>query len=239
MPIHKKLLAGVGGFLAGGPVGAAAALVSTFRSGRDPCRPGERFDGSRCLPAPSARSLTARPSARSFAEKERGRGLKFAEDTRTSLTAGGRCGFGFVRDQFGNCVRRGSELLDPFGLFGGPAVPTPGAPVGDAIMGRYGAALAPGSRIIDRAVCLRGMQLGDDGLCYNKGQIRNNQRMWPAGRKPLLTGGDMRAISTAARAGRRLELASKRLQKIGLMKKPPPRRKFISGPTEHHHHGGS
>jgi len=91
-------------------------------------------------------------------------------------------------------------------------------------MGRYGAALEPGSKIIDRAICLRGMQLGDDGLCYNKSQITNKQRMWPAGRKPLLTGGDMRAISIAARSAKRLEGATKRLQRMGMMKKPASRR---------------
>jgi len=34
----------------------------------------------------------------------------------------------------------------------------------------------------------------------------------------------MRAISIAARAGRRLEGATKRLQRLGMMKKPAPRR---------------
>jgi len=87
------------------------------------------------------------------------------------------------------------------------------------IMGRYGAGLIPGSKIIDRAVCLRGMQLGDDGICYNKSQITNKERMWPAGRRPLLTGGEMRSISIAARAAGRLARTSKRLQKIGLLKK--------------------
>ena len=96
-------------------------------------------------------------------------------------------------------------------------------------MGRYGAGLEPGSIEIQRAVCLKGMQLGNDGVCYNKSQITNKQRMWPAGRKPLLTGGDMRAISTAARAGRRMDLATKRLQKMGMMKKPVRR----TGPTRH------
>ena len=87
--------------------------------------------------------------------------------------------------------------------------------------------------MIDRAVCPRGTQLGNDGLCYNKSQISNKQRMWPAGRKPLLTGGDMRAISTAARAGRRLDLTTKRLQKLGMMKKPSPRRqRTLVGHTE-------
>jgi len=103
-------------------------------------------------------------------------------------------------------------------------------PVGEAVMGRYGAGLVPGSQIVDRAVCLKGMRLGDDGLCYNNSQVSNKQRMWPAGRKPLLSGGDMRAISVAARAGRRLEGATKRLQRMGMMKKPTSRR---AGPHQH------
>jgi len=108
--------------------------------------------------------------------------------------------------------------------------------VGEATMGRYGAALVPGRRVVDRSVCLRGMQLGDDGLCYNKGNISNKQRMWPAGRKPLLTGGDMRAIATASRAAGRLERTTKRLQKIGLMKKASrPRRASREVVRDHHH----
>jgi len=127
-----------------------------------------------------------------------------------------------VRASDGHCVAPGSpHHRRHFGGVEGGFT----QPVGDAVMGRYGAALTPGSLIIDRAVCLKGMQLGDDGLCYNKSQIRNNQRMWPAGRRPLLTGGDIRAISIAARAGRRLEGATKRLQRLGMMKKPTSSRR--------------
>jgi len=103
--------------------------------------------------------------------------------------------------------------------------------VGEAVMGRYGAGLRPGSMVIDRAVCLKGMQLGNDGICYNKSQISNKQRQWPAGRKPLLSGGDMRAISIAARAGRRLEGATKRLQKLGMIKKATSSRR--GAPHQH------
>ena len=99
-------------------------------------------------------------------------------------------------------------------------------------MGRYGAALIPGTQIIDRAVCLPGMQLGDDGLCYNKGSITNSQRMWPRGRRPLLTGGDMSAIAIAARAGSKLDRTTKRLRSLGMMKAlPKPRGK----PAAHAH----
>ncbi len=88
-------------------------------------------------------------------------------------------------------------------------------------MGRYGAALEPGVMMIERSVCLRGMTLGDDGLCYNKGAITNKQRQWPRGRRPLLTGGDMRAIGIAARAGSKLDRTTKRLRSLGMMKALP------------------
>jgi len=126
-----------------------------------------------------------------------------------------------VRAPDGHCVAPGSgHFREHFGGESGVGA----VPVGEAVMGRYGAGLRPGSMVIDRAVCLKGMQLGNDGICYNKSQISNQQRQWPAGRKPLLSGGDMRAISIAARAGRRLEGATKRLQRLGMMKKPATRR---------------
>ena len=94
------------------------------------------------------------------------------------------------------------------------------APVGDAVMGRYGAALQPGSRMIDRAVCLRGMVLGNDGLCYNRRDISNKERMWPRGARPLGTPEEMRAVRIASRFGGRLERTNKRMMKIGLLKSP-------------------
>ena len=103
---------------------------------------------------------------------------------------------------------------------------------GQAIMGRYGAGVIAGSRIVDIATCPRKMHLGDDGICYGKSQISNKQRMWPKGRKPLLTGGDMGAINTAARAGKRLDVATKRLRAMGMMKPPPAARK---APAKHAH----
>ncbi len=84
--------------------------------------------------------------------------------------------------------------------------------------------MTPGSRIVDRAVCLPGMVVAKDGLCYNRSQIKNSERMWPRGRRPLLTGGDMRAISIAARAASRMTRTAVRLQEIGLIKKPIARK---------------
>jgi len=99
-------------------------------------------------------------------------------------------------------------------------------------MGQYGAALEPGVMMIERSVCPTGTQLAKDGLCYNKGSITNSQRMWPRGRRPLLTGGDMRAIGIAAGAGRKLDRTTKRLRALGMMKALPKGR---GAPRAHAH----
>jgi len=48
--------------------------------------------------------------------------------------------------------------------------------------------------------------------------------MWPQPRRPLLTGGDLNAISKASRAASRIERQTKRLQKLGMMRKPTSKR---------------
>jgi len=216
--------------------------------------PTSRFGGRRPLPAPAVqpafqpvvlttraptrpvlpRTLTARPGPDSSAGKQLGRILKFSPDPTpvAPAIAGSPCRTG----ESARCCqlrnggfREQAQWQRECGVAGGNGVDPDepdGFPAGDAINGRYGAAFAPRSMMIDRAVCDRGMQLADDGLCYNRSQITNKQRMWPAGRKPLLTGGDMRSIATAARAGRRLEGARKRLEKLGMMKKSSSRRRL-------------
>lgn len=226
--LHKKILGGIsrlaglvpipGAQLVSRVTGALAGQPRTTTTTLAPRRTVSRFE-------------TARITRFSQAEKNLGRELKFQASTdrferpramtlaRTSVIPPIEIP-GFLpclppakRDQFGKCIlgdRPGRDLPGGFD-------------VGEAVMGQYGAGLVPGSMPIDRAVCLKGMQLGNDGVCYNKAQITNKQRMWPAGRRPLLSGGDMRAIGIAARAGRRLEGATKRLQKMGMMKKPARR----------------
>lgn len=196
--VHKKLLgivSKVSRFVPG-PIGTVVGTVARTLAGSRGTVP---------------RTLTARPTLISAEEKNRGREVKFPE--ALGVKGGAPCDFPRVIDSQGRC------RMPTSGRFGGEQFG-----VGEAVMGQYGAALEPGSQIVDRAVCLRGMQLGNDGLCYNKSQISNKQRMWPAGRKPLLSGGDMRAISIAARAGKRMEGATKRLQRMGMMKKPSSRR---------------
>lgn len=200
--IHKKLLRVVGGL--GIPVVSTAAQIGSALV-------------SRGRPTPP-RTATARVNELSINQTRFAKQVKFESEPtfQPRRIVGGRsgpCDFPMVTDSAGRC------RMPTSGATGGEQFG-----VGEAVMGRYGAALEPGSMIVDRAVCLRGMQLADDGLCYNKSQISNKQRMWPAGRKPLLSGGDMRAIGIAARAGRRLEGATKRLKRLGMMKASPVRR---------------
>ena len=91
--------------------------------------------------------------------------------------------------------------------------------------------------------CGPGAVLAKDGLCYNRRDLRNNERKWPKGRRPLLTGGEMRAISTAASAAKRLEKKQKQLRSLGLLK-PLPKAKAapkMLAPGHHAHvaHDGS
>jgi len=91
---------------------------------------------------------------------------------------------------------------------------------GEAVMGRYGAAIQPAVRSVELHRCPRGAVLGNDGLCYNARDLRKSDRKWVPGRKPLLTGGDLNAIARASRAANKMKTQQKRLQKLGLLPKP-------------------
>jgi len=149
-----------------------------------------------------------------------------------------QCATGFFRDTSGNCVplttrpgtsfRERAEAIIPFGRTGQ-------VEFGAAVMGQFGAALEPGFRESSTAVCPPGTVLGIDRLCYNKSDLKNKERAWPRGRKPLLTGGEMRCISIAAGAAKRLERKQKQLQKMGMLKKPSTSRRRAL-PSGHHAH---
>lgn len=102
----------------------------------------------------------------------------------------------------------------------------PGSPeggVGEAVMGQFGAALEPSFMTINQRVCLSGMVLGKDFLCYNKGSISNKQRLWPKGTAPLLTGGEMNAIRKAASAAKKFQRTGQRFKSLGFFKTPSRR----------------
>jgi len=131
------------------------------------------------------------------------------------------CPAGQRRASNGRCIRDVSltiQALVPGGRTGIEQV-SGRRPAGEAVMGRYGAALVPIEEARSVSTCLPGMVLGDDGFCYNRKAITNRERLYPKGTAPLLTGGDMSCIRKAALAAGRLQRTTKRLQKIGLLKK--------------------
>lgn len=83
-------------------------------------------------------------------------------------------------------------------------------------MGGY----APARTTLEVRRCGKGAVLGFDGLCYDKRMLRKDQRAWVPGRKPLLTGGDLNAIAKAARAARRMKGQQRKLERLGLLKRP-------------------
>lgn len=106
---------------------------------------------------------------------------------------------------------------------------------GGAEMGRFGAGLQPAEFQTVTRRCPRGAVLAVDGLCYNRRDLKNADRMWPRGRRPLLTGGDLRCIAIAARAATKFKTQQKRLQRLGMLPKATSRRAQAL-PRGHHAH---
>jgi len=224
--IHRRIIGAIGGGLTGGIGGAIGGFLG--RGGRTTLPPGTR-------PAPG-------PPVQTFGRVPPGtptcriqypgvsqigtppgscmnfQGLIIPRAIAAPLPPSrSGCSPPLVRDVTGDCVFPGS----PGDLAVGGATATP---VGDAVMGRYGPALRPGLRVTNTSTCLPGMVLGKDRLCYNSRDVTNKERLHPRGRRPLLTGGQMRAITVAAGAGRALETKRKQLMKMGMIPKPSSRR---------------
>jgi len=224
--VHRRIFGGIRGALTGGITGAAAGFISPGGGGGS-----EGQSGSAVVPSAVGDSTP---------------GLTLADPGRSRLE---RCPPGSVRDTFGRCGRSGrAEVtsapiqvgplgIDPFAILpgGDPFITIDRTTDRVPMIG-----LTATSPLRDQQVVRRcpgkGRVLGADALCYDRKSIRADQRMWPPGRKPLLTGGDLNAISRAARAAGRMKTQQKRLQKLGLLPKPKTQRRLTSGPTEHHHH---
>jgi len=227
--LHRRLIgAALSLATGGGPIGAARAAIS----GGGGRRPVSRAQADRDAALQDPRFLTAGATTADVLGHIRHGHIpgttsghqfhaKFVSGVPALASGGLPCIPPFRRDPSGKCS-----------LFLGDQPGRDDAPVGGAVMGRYGAAYVPGSMIVDRAVCLKGDVVGDDGLCYPKKSLTNKERAWPRGRRPLLTGGEMRAISVARRAAGRFERTQKSLQKMGMIKKPSSRR---IAPRQHAH----
>jgi len=156
--IHKRLIGGVGGFLTGGPGGALGGFLSGGGGGGGGGRNLGLTDARRRAITAAMRAASARgdnKEASAFARELGSQGPLSALIGAPKDT----CSF----------PQRWDPRTRSCAVFLGSQTGRDDAPVGEAVMGRYGAALVPGSMVIDRAVCLPGMHLGNDGLCYNKG----------------------------------------------------------------------
>lgn len=190
-PTEQEQEMGIFGFLKG--IGSAAIGIAEGVTGIDIpfVGPGDRFFGGGGGGLP-----TLPPSVPGFGTRP----LSVAGLPITGPARPADCGFGFVRDAIGRCVpglgqSPGSDA-DALAGFGQPAV-------------------------VNRAtrLCGRGNVLDINGFCRDKRTIRNSDRMYPKGRRPLMTGGDLRCIATASRAAKRLQTQTKRLQKLGMLPK--------------------
>jgi len=223
--LHKRIIGAVGGFITGGPSGAIAGAI---RGGGGPthvtqgpvsvgfsfCPPGFRTrtrSGSipDCVDG-AGNAVSGNPAFAPGSTISGGVRRELAPPPR----GGGACIFPARRAPDGSCQ-----------IFIGDQ---PGPDMGgEVMMGRFGPAMSPDFQPTGRNVCLPGMVLGRDNLCYNargKGSIPNRDRKWPRPTRPLMTGGDVNAVNQAARVAKKLETKIKQLQKIGLLKKPSARK---------------
>lgn len=193
--VHRRIISAATGFLGGGVIGA----VSGFARGGGR-RPSTRRGGAPIAPLPSIRAPGLRSSQRSFISRS------------LASPIAGPCPRGQIFRN-GRCQGRGViPVVKEF--FTGPGGGENGA-------ARFGTgAYAPTVEMRDHRSCFPGDVLGRDGFCYSKGDISNKNREYPRGRRPLGTPGEMAALSKAAAFGRRMETTVKRMQRIGVLKKP-------------------
>jgi len=217
--IHKKIFGGIKGAIGGilgGPGGIIGGALGGFFGG----------GGERAIP----RATGCPP------------GFFFNGVTCTPTPSFRPTPIGGLLDRFNG--GRGGSVPQPTpkqaelrGMLGREIDPAAGI----AVLGQFGAGTEP--EVFDTMVrrCPRKSVLGADGICYNRGDLRNSDRWWPRGRRPLLTGGDMRAISTASSAAKKLQRKQKQLEGLGLLKRPAPRtrRALPAGHKAELRHAGS
>ena len=200
--VHRRIIGAVGGFISGGPLGAVSGFVR----------------GGAPSPAPGAPGITAVPMRAAcppgFFETPAGGCQAVAPPAASTL--------GALRQEIGARAFGGDGR--PFRTADEGFLPTGTAVMNGAAAPRFGptraGGYAPDVREQFYRDCGPGAVLAKDGLCYNRRDLRNNERKWPRGRRPLLTGGEMRAISTAASAAKRLQRKQKQLMSLGLLPKP-------------------
>jgi len=158
-----------------------------------------RTDGSCVPPGPSqaqamptmqqryATSATAMPGGRTPR-------VPFTPPPIQRLQVGGVCIPPWRRAPDGTCKIFAGQQPGPNGIIGDPW---------DTVEGSFGMpAMVPQIESIQRHTCPTGMVLGTDMLCYPKAVLRRDSkfRKWKPGARPVLTGGQRKAISKSRAA---------------------------------------
>jgi len=144
---------------------------------------------------------------------------RFAPTNRGGAAALPSCGTGFHRDAQGRCVKSGViGALQRFVPGGKTGLQPMLEDFGEAVMGRFGAALVPAQLPATRLRCPRGAVLGMDDLCYNRRDLKKSERKWPPGTRPVLTGGQVNTLREAQRI-------QHRMAKLGLTGTPTHHRR--------------
>ena len=224
--VHKRIFGGIKGAIGGilgGPGGILGGALGGFLGGgrtvpaATGCPPGFLSTGAGCVPMPRVGGAVLP--------------VPGVLGAPLRLGPGGR---DIGEGAFPAPTAEQERLRRELGRATDPAA-------GVAVMGRFGAGFEPEVIATDTRRCGRGAVLGIDGLCYNRRDLRNSDRFWPRGRRPLLTGGEVRAISVASSAAKKLERKQKQLMELGLLKRPTRSRR--AAPPGHRatltHDGGS
>jgi len=209
--VHKRIIGAATGFISGGIGGAIGGAITG----------GRRRGGA---PTPRAAAPISAQGPSRF-----GRGITAFAQAQTPCPPGKkRFPDGHCHGKFAAIVQHpgGSQGALPFGdAFTGTAMTTTGI-------------YSPTVDLREVRECLPGDILGRDGFCHRKGSIPNKERAYPRGRRPLGTPGEMAALAKAARFGKRMESAVKRMQDIGVLKKPSKSRRRAVTTAAQHHAGG-
>jgi len=214
---HKRLARAAVGFLTGGPTAALAGLVSGGGGGGS--QPGRGVQRER--KAAKALELTSERIAvgrAHLAPVQAFETPRIASLTRSLVaTVGGApvrsfrgggpsnlLGIPCIPPWFRNPVTGKCELdlvRGPGGGGTGPIRDQPGTDLvvfEDAVTGAFGMpAIRPVVQMRAHSTCPKGMVLGDDELCYPRAVLRRDSRFrkWRPGTRPVLTGGEVRAIA--------------------------------------------
>jgi len=212
--VHKRLIGAATGFITGGPGGAARGFFTAtdrkqakaqqalIRTEANPRARERSIRSLGILPEHTEHHLhghhhTRFPGHAKGGIPTRGRyaGMTIAQ-AHASLTGGGPCNPPLtIPDGMGGCRSTSEGVLTP-------AEQSLGI-TGQAVAGAFGMpAMQPASEMRQRLSCPPGMVLGRDDLCYPKQVLRRDSkfRKWRPGVRPILTGGQRRAISKARSA---------------------------------------